>query len=152
MDDWKKSFSPENRGVSQELFDEIIKTNLDCRFFNDMAIYVSALGHGSSELKCQIHEGHINPRGIAHGAVYFAILDTAMGMAIRTLNSNCVTIQFASSFIRSAKKGDILTGKATIDHSGKKIFFARGELFDQDGNLILTATGSFYNKGTFLNK
>ncbi len=151
MDDFGKSIIPENQGIPDDLFKDIIKTNLSCRFFQEMGIYVSALGPGFAEIKCRINEKHINPRGIAHGAVYFAVLDTAMGMAIRTINYNCVTIQFASSFVSSVKEGDLVIGKAEIDHAGRSVFYAQGRLYDQNEKLINTASGSFYNMGTFLN-
>ncbi len=150
MKTMEEKIIPVNKGIPEKLFDEIIKTNLSCRFFIDMGIYVSALDRGYAEIKCRIHEGHINPRGLAHGAVYCAILDTAMGMVIRTVNYNCVTIQLSSDFIRSAKLGEMLTGKAHLDHHGKKIFFAKAQLFNEKGDLLLTSSGSFYNKGPFI--
>ncbi len=150
MNLFNENITPANEGIPPRLFDEIIKTNHSCRFFKDMGIVVSALGEGYAQVKCRIDEIHMNPRGLAHGAVYCAILDTAMGMAIRTINYNCVTINFSSNFIRSAKMGELLTGTARLDHSGRKIFFAKGELINEENKLILTSTGSFHNKGKFL--
>lgn len=146
----KDFFKPLNNGISQELFDAIIKSNLDCNFHMEMGIHVTELAPSFAEIKCIVSENHLNPRDIAHGALFFAILDTAMGMAVRTLGFNSVTIQCSSSFIKPAVKGEVLTGRARIESSGKNIYFASGELFDSKEILIASTVASFFNRGSFL--
>lgn len=96
--------------------------------------------------------------GILHGGVISSVLDMAGGMVTMTnalqyypnhtieeladVIGRTSTVDLQISYLRPGK-GDTFIAKANIIKSGKKITFARMELFNQDKTLIATGTGTY---------
>lgn len=142
--------TPINRGLPEKLFSEIIKTNLECNYHKHLGIYVAELGYKHAVVESKVAECHINPRGIAHGAVAYGIIDTVMGMIMRTVNRNVVTIQSSMNHLKVINLGDELKAVARLLDYGKKIVLAEADLFNQDGDLVAAGRTTFYDKGVFL--
>lgn len=138
-----------NNGLPEALFNKIVKTNVECNYHIHFDLYLTELSHGEAIMEVKVQKFHINPRNIAHGAVAYALLDTAMGMAIRTINRNVVTLQSSMNHTATARLGDVLVAKATIVDSGKKIIIAKSEAYNQKGELVAISSGTFYDKGIF---
>ena len=74
------------------------------------------------------HE-HLNPNGVVHGAVLFAMVDTAMGMATMTVLDEgqfCSTVELSHRFIRPASSGR-LAGTATVVKKGRNRVVVLGD-------------------------
>ena len=74
----------------------------------------------------------MNPNEIAHGAVAYAIIDTAMGAAT----------EIQIRYHRGARAGRI-TATANVISKGKRVVHLEARAVDDSGELIATATGSF---------
>ncbi len=138
-----------NKGLPQKLFDKIVKANVNCNYHKHFDLYLTELGLREAKMELQVQDFHINPRNIAHGAVAYALLDTAMGMAIRTINRNVVTLQSSMNHTSVAELGDKLTTEARVIEYGKKIIIAESEVYNQKGELVAVSRGTFYDKGIF---
>ena len=138
-----------NKGLSEELFNKIVEANQTCNYHNHLGLYLTFLEYKTAGMQLQVTDCHINPRNIAHGAVAYAILDTAMGMAIRTINRNVVTIQSSLNHTHPAVLGDTLTARGEVMEYGKKIILAESVVYNQDQKLVAIARGTFYDKGVF---
>lgn len=139
----------ENKGLPEVLFNKIVEANLKCNYHNHFDLYLTKLGFKEAEVQVEVQEFHINPRDISHGAVAYALLDTAMGMAIRTVNRNVVTIQSSMNHTAVSRLGDLLQARAKVIEYGKKIIIAESEAWNQKGELVAVARGTFYDKGIF---
>ena len=115
-----------------------------------MKIFISSLAPGESFLEMPIVECHINPQNVAHGGVAFSLVDTAMGMAIRTYNTVGVTVEMNINYLRPVTLGDTIYSTGKVLDLGKRLIVAQGEVTNQNGELIAVARGTFYNKGTKL--
>ena len=140
----------ENRGLPPALFTQIVETNHTCNYHIHLGLYLTWLAPGEAAMGLRVADYHINPRDIAHGAVAYALLDTVMGMAIRTIDRNVVTIHSSMNHTLPTRLGDVLTAKGTILESGKKIILAESAAYNQDGQLVALSRGTFYDKGPFL--
>lgn len=88
---------------------------------------------------------HLNPNEVAHGAVLFALVDTAMGKA--TMNAIepgrfCASIEVSLRFIRPASAGD-LTTRATVVKRGNSVVHLEARVIGDADRLVATATGTF---------
>ena len=65
---------------------------------------------------------HLNPNGVVHGAVLFALVDTAMGKSTMSVIDEpgryCASIEVSLRFIRPAVAG-MLTATATVVKRGR---------------------------------
>ncbi len=103
--------------------------------------------HGKIEYQMEIKSMHLATPTTAHGGVLAAYMDGIMGVAALTAsakNLNLVsTVEFKINYLKPAFVGDVLIGKGSIISEGKRIIIAKGEIFNQKGDLISIATGTF---------
>lgn len=136
-----------NKGIDQELFEKIISINRVCNYHNMLKIDVAALAPGESSLMIHVEERHINPQSVAHGGVTFSLVDTAMGMAIRTHNTVGVTVEININYVKPVVQGDTIYSTGRVVSLGKKIIIAQGDVTNQNGELIAISRGTYYNRG-----
>lgn len=100
-------------------------------------------------------------QGILHGGVIASVLDMAGGMVViasaihrhpessieelSKIVSFCSTIDLHVNYINPGK-GTTFIAKSWLTKSGHTISFTRMELFNQDENLIATASGTYILK------
>lgn len=103
------------------------------------------VGTGSATATLDLDPRHHNPNGIAHGAVAFTLMDTAMGgatMSVLREGQMCATIEMQTRFHRPAAGGR-LTARASVMTAGRRVVHLEARTVDDDGNLIASATASF---------
>jgi len=141
---------PKNNGLDCRLFGTLVNLNEECPFHNLMDIYVVELAPGEAVLEIPIQNDHLNPHNIAHGGVAFSLADTAMGMAIRTLNYKSVTIETNINYLKPVQKSDLLKGVGKVIELGKTIIVAEGIIYNKNGDKVAVLRGTYYNKGEYL--
>ena len=102
-------------------------------------------GEGSAVASVELGPNHMNPNGVAHGAVAFALMDTAMGAAVvSTLADDqlCATVEIHTRYHRPATSGT-MRAEATVLTAGKRLIQLEAKTFDDDDRLIASSTGSF---------
>lgn len=92
----------------------------------------------------EIGEQFLNPVGIVQGGILAAMLDDTMGPALAaTLGAGefAPTLNLNVSFVRPAAAGSF-TGKGRVVARGGRICHLQGELFDEAGTLVATASAT----------
>jgi uncharacterized protein (TIGR00369 family) len=102
-------------------------------------------GDDAGTARLTVGAEHLNPNGVVHGAVLFALVDTAMGKA--TMNALepgrfCASIEVSLRFIRPAAAGD-LTAVATVVKLGRSVVHLDARVVGDDERLVATAAGTF---------
>jgi uncharacterized protein (TIGR00369 family) len=89
---------------------------------------------------------HLNPNGVVHGAVFFALVDTAMGKSTMSVVDEpghyCASIEVSLRFIRPAVAGR-LTATATVVKRGRHVAHLEARVLDDAERLIATGAGTF---------
>jgi uncharacterized protein (TIGR00369 family) len=99
---------------------------------------------GEIEVCFEAGEGFTNPVGKVQGGFLTAMLDDTLGPAlVATLPDGefAVTLELKVSFLRPASPGRI-TGTGRVVHRGGSIAFLAGELRDDAGEVLATATAT----------
>ncbi|HAP75982.1 MAG TPA: PaaI family thioesterase [Acidimicrobiaceae bacterium] len=107
--------------------------------------FVIERGETSATASLVLDDRHLNPNGVAHGAISFTLMDTAMGAAVMSVVPEgcfCATIEIHTRFHRAAMGGS-LQAEATVLTAGKRVVHLQARTHDADGHLIASATGSF---------
>lgn len=102
-------------------------------------------GERVATARLELDERHFNPNDVAHGAVAFTLMDTAMGAAVMTVveeGEMCATIEMHTRFHRAASSGS-LTAEATVLTAGRRVVQLESRTVDDEGRLVASATGSF---------
>jgi uncharacterized protein (TIGR00369 family) len=87
---------------------------------------------------------HLNPSGTIHGGFAATLLDSCMGLAVRTLQPKGVastTLEFKMSFLRPITlESGLLRAEGKALMAGRRTGFAEGRLTSGDGRLLVHGT------------
>ena len=92
---------------------------------------------------------HLNPNGTVHGGVAATLLDSCMGLAVRTMLPKGVgstTLEFKISFLRPIAAGSgLLRAEGKVLTAGRRVCTADGRLTGPDGRLLVHGTTTCLN-------
>jgi len=102
---------------------------------------------GESEVQFIMDERWMNMQGILHGGAYATMLDTACGVAARSMldldvHKGHVTLELKTSYFKGGRPGTYIA-KAKVLRMGKRISYIEGSLFDEAGDLVSRASATF---------
>jgi len=101
---------------------------------------------GEAEVAIDLEPHHLNRRGVAHGGVVTALLDSALGAAVISSMPEewwCATTSLSTQFHDGVGSGRLIaTGR--VLRRGGKIAFAAGEVHDRRGRPIASAHGTWH--------
>jgi acyl-CoA thioesterase len=103
-------------------------------------------GGGHAEIVLDVREEFTNRRGVVHGGVITALLDSALGAAVISgirPEEWCGTVQISVQFLRPGC-GPRLTACARLQRRGLHLAFAEGTITDADDRTVATAAGTWY--------
>ena len=109
-----------------------------------MGYELVSIDDGSAEIRLPLQEHHFNPGGIAHGGVIASLLDSTIGLALRTKigEASHVTVQLDIHYISAARAG-VLRGIGTAVHSGKRMGYGEARVLNDDDGLVATGAATF---------
>jgi len=107
-------------------------------------IVVEEIRLGYARVTKTVLPDDINPAGLAHGGIYFALADTAAGAASASHGYYAVTVNANYNYLHSAKPGDTLIAEGTECKTGKSICVYDVRVTNQDGALIGTGSFTYY--------
>ena len=115
-------------------------------FADLLGLEVETTGEGTATARLELADRHRNPHGMAHGAVLFALVDTAMGgaaMSVVPAGRWCASIDVQLRFLRPASEGE-LEATAEVVHPGRRIVQLTAEVRHvATRKVVATATGAF---------
>jgi len=117
-------------------------------FGANLGIAYEVMEPGRAVSTLQVRQEHLNPPGVCHGGVVFAMADDCMGAAIFGLvpEGHVPTVaQMNVHFMRSVRKGSVLTATATVASQGRRVAVIEARVHDeqQRQTALLTCTCMF---------
>ena len=103
---------------------------------------------GYCEAEVEITKNSMNPQGVVHGSLLFALCDLVTGMAAATTGRSMLTQAAHIHYLRPGT-GQKLTAKSRMLHNGRQTALCIGEVYDEQGRLIVTSQFDvFYTSDT----
>lgn len=124
--------------------DEVTPT-LPHPFADLIGFEVTGRDGGRCMSRLTISESHMNPHGVVHGAVVYALADTGMGGALSSVldeNQICSTIEIKINYFRPAISGEITCNTQVVNRGGRTGVL-QSVVKDDKGRLIAQAMGTF---------
>jgi uncharacterized protein (TIGR00369 family) len=119
---------------------------LNVPFIKELGVEFLSAADGRSQVALNLEPWHLNSWSVAHGGVLMSLLDVAMAVAGRTLNTGAgggVTVEMKTSFLQPAKAGSRLLVSGYAYHRSTTMAFCEGEVRDTEDRLIAKAMGTF---------
>lgn len=86
----------------------------------------------------------LNPAGTVHGGFAATLLDSCMGLAVRSTQpkgTNSTTLEFKISFVRPiTPQTGLITAEGKVIASGRRVGTAEGRITDRNGRLLVHGT------------
>lgn len=100
--------------------------------------------NGSFIAEVDITEGHLNPYGMVHGGMLYALADSVVGLAVRALgNKKAVTLNADFNYLSNVSSGKIIATAEKI-RAGRTIAVMNSEVRSETGKLLATGTFTYY--------
>lgn len=108
-----------------------------------LGISVDKVQAGSCTLSLTVRQEMLNGFGIAHGAITYALADSALAFASNAHGRQSVSIDTAINHIESLKEGDVITAVA-LEHSVKNKFGFYSITIKKQDTLVALFKGTVY--------
>ena len=105
-------------------------------------IKVLTLSPGYAKVSMKMRQEYINFNGVIFGSIIMAIADYAFALAINSLSLPSLATQFNVHLLAPAAADDELTAEGKVLHSGRRTGVTEMTVFNQEGKLVATATGT----------
>ncbi|MCV7103493.1 PaaI family thioesterase [Mycobacterium palustre] len=111
-----------------------------------MRMRVVEAQHGHITFSCTPDGSMYNPLGVVHGGALCTLLDTAVGCALHTTLPPGVaytSVEIKVSYLRAVTVASgLLTAVGRVVKAGSRIGFTEGEVTDEAGRLVATASST----------
>jgi uncharacterized protein (TIGR00369 family) len=95
----------------------------------------------------EVLEKHLATVNTIHGGMIAALMDGVIGVAALSLVAQdkklVSTVEFKLNYYKPAYLGDVLKGYGRVDNAGNRIISTSGEIYNQKGEMIAKAMGTF---------
>ena len=111
-------------------------------------IVFTVVEEGYCECTVDMTPQSLNPQGVAHGSLLFALCDCVTGMATATTGRSMLTQSATIHFLRPGTGGR-LTARSRLIKNGRTTALCTGEVFDENDRLLVTSQFEiFYTSDT----
>jgi acyl-CoA thioesterase len=101
---------------------------------------------GRSVFELETGPDHLNPYGVVHGGVIYALVDYAMGGALASRlgrEERCATLEVKINYLAPVAPG-ALRAEARVIERTRRIGVLEGRVWGEGDTLVAVATGTFY--------
>lgn len=100
--------------------------------------------NGGSLYELDVAPQHLNPNGVLHGGVLFALADNGMGAALTSLlgeHEQCASIAVNITFLKAVTGGTLTCATRTVQ-KGRSVAFLESEVSNGE-QMVARAQGTF---------
>jgi uncharacterized protein (TIGR00369 family) len=105
---------------------------------------ITEAASGRVVITCEPNDTHLNPAGTVHGGLSATLLDSVMGLAIRSTLDKGVgstTLEFKVSLVRPiTPETGLIRAEGVVLNCGRRVGTAEGRITDRQGRLLSHGT------------
>jgi uncharacterized protein (TIGR00369 family) len=110
-----------------------------------MGIRLVSVEKGETVFEGTPDESVYNPIGVVHGGLMCTVLDSVAGCAVHSTlpaGTGYTSVEIKVNYLRAVHAGVPLRAKGWVTKPGRRIAFAEGEVRDDEGKLLATASST----------
>lgn len=124
---------------------KVVDTMMANDFYSQwLGIEVLEAGEGISKLKMTVRKEMLNGFGIAHGAITYALADSALAFSSNSHGLKSVSVETSISHIVGVNEGDTLIAEAKEVHKSRKIGVYDISVSNQKNEKVALFKGTVY--------
>lgn len=109
-----------------------------------LGIEIISISENCSQLSLIVNETMVNGFGIAHGAITYALADTALAFASNSSGTKSVSIETQISHISKVLKGDNLIANASLIKENGTLGWYTVEIINQNKKIVAHFKGTVF--------
>jgi len=109
-----------------------------------LGVELVSLRPGACTLRMTVRAEMANGFGVAHGAIVFALADSAMAFASNGQGMLTVSIENGVTYPKAVRVGDVLTARCEREAGSGKLGYYRAPVTNQDGEVVALFRGTTY--------
>ncbi len=109
-----------------------------------LGIKIIELDQGYAKLQMQLRQEMTQGFGIAHGAISYALADSALAFAANTHGQQSLSVETSISHTKAVHPGDVLTATAIEEHLSHKIGIYKVNIVNQKDEIVALFKGTVY--------
>lgn len=130
---------------AQRLAEQVVNGMLARDAFSRwLGLEVVAVGPARSICRMTVREEMVNGLGVAHGAIVFALADSAFAFACNTHGKITVSIENSITYPAPITVGDVLTAVAEAEAQSRRLGYYRVMVTNQTGLTVALFRGTAY--------
>ncbi len=131
--------------AAQELAERVVRGMMaGDEFSRWLGVEVLEIAPGRCRCRMTVRPEMVNGFGVAHGAIAFALADSAFAFACNTEGHVTMSIENGISYPRAVHPGDELTAVASEESAGRKIAFFLVRVTNQRDETVALFRGTAY--------
>lgn len=112
-------------------------------FLKHNDIIIEKADKDESKVKLYITDKSLNPYGIVHGGLIFALGDTVMGITCRSTGKDAVTLDANINYLKPGK-GKYLLATSEVVKIGKTTSVLKANIYNDKDELIAIMSSTYY--------
>ncbi len=125
---------------AEQIFHEMFAKD---HFSRWLGIHCTKIASGYCELGMEVREEMLNGFGIAHGAITFALADSALAFASNSRGRHAVSVETSIAHLKPVRVGAELKAVARELHGGNKVAHYQVEV-SHEGEKVAFFKGTVY--------
>jgi acyl-CoA thioesterase len=109
-----------------------------------LGVEILEIAPGRCRCRMRVRPEMVNGFGVAHGAITFALADSAFAFACNTQGQITMSIENGISYPKSVRPGDELCAVATEESAGNRIAFFLVRVTNQRDETVALFRGTAY--------
>ena len=109
-----------------------------------LGVEVVALAPGACTTRLTVRAEMANGFGVAHGAIVFALADSAMAFACNGGGTVTVSVENSVTYPAAVRVGDVLTARCEREAGSGRLGYYRAPVTNQDGTVVALFRGTVY--------
>ena len=109
-----------------------------------LGMEVVSLAPDCCETRMTVRPEMVNGFGVAHGAIVFALADSAMAFACNGQGMLTVSIENSVTYPAAVHVGDVLTARCEREAASGKLGYYKAPVTNQDGEVVALFRGTVY--------
>lgn len=117
------------------------------QFGKENGLLLTVLKPGNITYEMEVLPKHLATQTTIHGGMVAAMMDGVIGVAALSLvapeGKLVSTVEFKINYYRPVYLGDVLKGEGRVDFRGNRLIASSGEIYNQHGEMVAKAMGTF---------
>ena len=113
-------------------------------FSRSLGMSIVEIAPRRSTVRLTVRPDMVNGFGVCHGAVTYAVADSALAFACNTHGRVTMAIENSIGYPAAVKVGDVITAVAVEDSATNRLAFCSVRVTNQDGTVVAMFRGTVF--------